>query len=186
MKSTLAKRKNVLSRLFLALSALCAPGAAFAQSPPGALPVVPSVDLQRYMGRWYEIARLPAWFERSCASDATARYTLQSDGTIRVVNECRRADGSRKVAQGIARKASSHGPNSKLKVRFFWPFSGDYWILDLDPQYGWVLVGEPSRKYLWILARKPKLDSTVYARLVDRARSEGFDTASLIVTRQTP
>ena len=116
-----------------------------------ALAVVPHVDLTRYQGKWYEIARLPTRFQRDCASDVTAQYTLQDDGKIEVLNACREANGKLKRAKGIARLRDKQGPNSKLKVRFFFFFSGDYWILDLDKGYKWVLVGTPNRRYLWIL-----------------------------------
>jgi apolipoprotein D and lipocalin family protein len=111
--------------------------------------VVPAVDLKRYAGRWHEIARLPNRFQRDCAGDVTATYTLRPDGKIAVLNECRAADGRTKSARGTARVASKQGPNTKLKVSFFWPFSGDYWIIGLDPDYRWALVGGSGRDYLW-------------------------------------
>jgi apolipoprotein D and lipocalin family protein len=101
--------------------------------PP--LQVAPSVDLARYAGKWYEIARLPNRFQRDCAANTAATSTLRPDGKITVVNECRKADGRLKSSTGIARVADPGGPNSKLKVTFFWPFSGNYWILDLDTEY---------------------------------------------------
>ena len=116
------------------------------------------MDLARYAGKWYEIARLPNRFQRDCAANTTATYTLRPDGKITVVNECRKADGRTKSAKGTARVADPKGPNTKLKVTFFWPFSGNYWIIDLDPEYRWVVVGEPGRDYLWILSREPRLD----------------------------
>lgn len=149
------------------------------------LQVAPSVDLARYAGKWYEIARLPNRFQRNCASDVAATYTLRPDGKITVLNECRKADGSSKSAKGTARVADSKGPKTKLKVTFFWPFSGDYWILDLDPEYRWVLVGEPSRKYLWILSREPQIPRTEYDRLVEIARRQGFQVEALMRTRQS-
>jgi apolipoprotein D and lipocalin family protein len=152
-------------------------------SPP--LEVVPSVDLARYAGKWYEIARLPNRFQRHCASDTTATYTLRPDGKITVLNECRKADGSRKSAKGTARLANARGPNTKLKVTFFWPFSGNYWIIDLDPEYRWAVVGEPGRDYLWILAREPQLDTELYKQIVERAEQQGFNTEKLLKTRQS-
>jgi apolipoprotein D and lipocalin family protein len=148
------------------------------------LQVVPSVDLNRYAGKWHEIARLPNWFQRGCASAATATYTLRPDGKIGVVNECRAADGKVKRATGTAKVASQKGPNTKLKVTFFWPFSGDYWIIDLDPDYRWAVVGEPGRKYLWILSREPKMDDGLYRRLLDRATAQGYDVSRMLRASQ--
>lgn len=147
--------------------------------------VVPSVDLARYMGTWYEIAHLPAWFQRRCAGDTTATYTLLPGGKIQVLNQCRMSDGRLKSAKGIARLAGGNGPNTKLKVSFFWPFYGDYWIIDLDPEYQWAVVGHPGRKYLWILNRQTQLDSTLYAQILHRAQQQGFDVTRLLVTKHT-
>ncbi len=146
--------------------------------------VAPSVDLARYAGKWYEIARLPNRFQRDCAGDTTATYTLRPDGKVTVLNECRRADGRWKSARGTARVADARGPNTKLKVTFFWPFSGNYWIIDLDPEYRWAVVGEPGRGYLWILSREPRLAPALYEQIVDRAKRQGFDTEKLLKTAQ--
>jgi len=147
--------------------------------------VVSSVDLARYAGKWYEIARLPNGFQRDCASDTTAFYTLRLDGKITVVNACRTAEGKAKTATGTARLASDKEPNSKLKVSFFWPFYGNYWIIDLDPDYKWAVVGEPGRKYFWILSREPRLDDTLYQQVLDRAKQQGYDVSRLIMTRHS-
>ena len=144
------------------------------------LPVVPAVDLNRYAGKWYELARLPNRFERNCSSDITANYALRPDGKIDVRNACKQANGKVKESKGTAKVADKEGPNSKLKVTFFWPFAGDYWILDLDPQYQWALVGVPTRKYLWILSRSANLDAKTYEQIVAKAQSLGFDTSQLI------
>jgi len=152
--------------------------------PP--MQVAPSVDLNRYAGKWYEIARLPNPFQRHCASDTTATYTLRPDGKITVVNACRTAEGRIKSATGTARVASGKGPNTKLKVTFFWPFSGHYWIIDLDPAYRWAVVGEPDRKYLWVLSREPRLDGALYQQILDRAKRQGYDLAALVTTKHRP
>jgi apolipoprotein D and lipocalin family protein len=144
------------------------------------LPVVPAIDLNRYAGKWYELARLPNRFERNCSSDITANYALRPDGKIDVRNACKQANGKVKESKGTAKVADKKGPNSKLKVTFFWPFAGDYWILDLDPQYQWVLVGVPTRKYLWILSRSANLDAKTYEQIVAKAQSLGFDTSQLL------
>ena len=147
--------------------------------------VVPSVDLARYAGKWYEIARLPNRFQRDCATDTAASYTLRPDGKITVVNSCRTPGGKVKSAKGTAKLASQKEPNSKLRVSFFWPFYGDYWILDLDPEYKWAVVGEPGRKYLWVLSREPRMDEDLYEQILDRAKQQGYDIEQMIKTRQT-
>lgn len=152
---------------------------------PAPLTVVPSVDLARYAGKWYEIARLPAWFQRACQGDSTATYTLRPDGKITVLNECRQPNGRIKSARGTARLADAAGPNSKLRVSFFWPFYGDYWIIDLDPGYQWAVVGEPGRKYLWVLSRRPELDETTLNAILQRAARQGYDLAPLLRTKHT-
>jgi apolipoprotein D and lipocalin family protein len=157
-----------------------------AENNQAPMQVVPSVDLAQYAGKWYEIARLPNRFQRDCASDTTATYTLRPDGKITVVNECRKPDGRLKSARGTARVASGKEPNTKLKVTFFWPFSGSYWIIDLDPEYRWAVVGEPDRKYLWILSREPRLDAALYDQILDSAKHQGYDVGPLVKTRHTP
>jgi apolipoprotein D and lipocalin family protein len=157
---------------------------------PGAKPdapmrVVPSVDLTRYAGKWYEIARLPNRFQRDCASDTTASYALRPDGKITVINSCRTSEGRIKSATGTAHVASGKEPNTKLKVTFFWPFYGNYWIIDLDPDYRWAVVGEPDRKYFWILSREPRLDDTLYQQILDRAKQQGYDVGPMVKTKQT-
>jgi apolipoprotein D and lipocalin family protein len=143
------------------------------------LPVVPKVDLNRYAGKWHEIARLPMYFQRNCASDVTAQYTLKPDGKIEVLNQCRGKNGSLKTAKGTA-KVVDKITQAKLKVSFFWPFSGDYWILDVGPDYEYAMVGEPGRNYLWILSRKPVMEPATFEKLVNKAKSLGFDTSRLI------
>jgi len=153
--------------------------------------VVPSVDLTRYQGKWYEIARFPNRFEKSCASDVTATYTLNADNTVGVVNECRKADGRVKRAEGKARKADSRGPTSKLEVRFapaflsFLPVVwGDYWIIDLAPDYSYSVVGDEGRDYLWILSRTPVMDEAKYQQAINAASAQGFDVSRLVKTEQ--
>jgi apolipoprotein D and lipocalin family protein len=156
------------------------------------LPTQDWVDLGRYAGRWYEIARLPNRFQEKCAGDVAATYTLRTDGRVTVVNECRRGDGKTTRAEGIARRADEKGPASRLKVRFapawlsFLPFVwGDYWIVELDPSYRHALVGDPSRKYLWVLSRSPEMDAVTYESLVATAGRLGFDAAGLVRTPHT-
>jgi len=149
--------------------------------PPAQLappPTVSQVDLARYMGDWFEIARMPNPFQKQCER-TTARYTLTGDGRFSVLNACLTPAGKRKSAKGRA-KVVDFATGSKLKVSFFWPFYGDYWILDLDADYRWALVGTPNRKYLWVLCRSERMDPAVLERLLAKARSLGYDLGSLI------
>ena len=145
------------------------------------LEVVGAVDLSRYAGRWYEIARLPNRFEKKCADSVTATYTLRSDGKVDVVNQCRKENGEYSTARGKA-KVVDKKTDAKLKVTFFWPFYGDYWILDLGPNYEYAVVGAPNRDYLWILSRTPQLDEQLYQRLLAKMATRGFETERMIRT----
>jgi len=149
----------MIARTALLLALLTAP-----DSVPGPPPVttVPGVDLERYAGLWHEIARIPNRFQDQCAGGTTAEYTLREDGRLDVVNRCRREDGEWDQAEGVA-KVSDDGDRTRLKVSFVsflgWrPFWGDYWIIGLDDDYRWAVVGTPDREYGWILAREPVLD----------------------------
>src|SRR5574338_1323231 len=142
-----------------------------------------SVDLQRYLGVWFEIARYDQRFERSCAAGVSATYSLRADGSINVVNRCRRSDGSIKEAVGRA-KIVDRTTNAKLKVSFFGPFYGDYWILDHADDYSWSIVGEPSGRYLWILSRRSNPSPDFVRQLVRRAQELGYGTRPLLYTRQ--
>jgi len=148
------------------------------------LKTVSSVDLNKYAGRWYEIARLPARFQKDCDSDVIATYTLRAGGKVHVLNQCRKASGEIKKADGTA-KIVDKTTNARLKVTFFWPFYGDYWILELGDQYEYAVVGEPGRKYLWILSRSPQMDEKLYQSLLTKIAAQGFDTSKLIKTRHT-
>lgn len=156
--------------------------AAGPEKPP--LQTVNSVDLARYAGTWYEIARYPNRFQRDCAGDVTAVYEVKSDGSVRVTNSCAEADGTMKSATASA-KVVDRETNAKLKVTFFWPFSGDYWILNLGPNYEYAVVGEPGRDYLWILSRTPQMDEATYTVLTERIARQGYDPSRLIRTPQS-
>ena len=145
------------------------------------LEVVASVDLSRYVGRWYEVARLPNRFQKKCADSVTADYALRPDGNIDVVNRCRKSSGEFTSAKGKA-KVVDKQTNAKLKVAFFWPFYGKYWILDLGSNYEYAVVGEPGRDYLWILSRSPQIDETLYQQLLAKMQARGFDTTRMIKT----
>jgi len=148
------------------------------------LEVVDSVDLERYLGRWYEIASYPMYFQKGCTA-TTADYSLRDDGLIKVVNSCRKGslDGKLKQSTGRAKVVDTVS-NAKLKVSFFGPFWGDYWIIDLDPEYQWVVVGVPNRKYLWILSRTPQMDEALFGEIVARLPGRGYDPGRLNRTLQ--
>ena len=166
------------------LVALLAVSSAVTIAADAPLPVVAAVDLDRYAGKWHEIARYPNRFERMCVADVTATYARNPDGTIAVVNECRKADGTRERADGLARVVQAP---AKLAVRFapawlswlplVW---GDYWIIDLDPDYRFVIVGEPSREYLWVLAREPALDDDMWHTVYGKLSRVGYDPELLV------
>jgi apolipoprotein D and lipocalin family protein len=141
-----------------------------------------AVDLTRYSGKWFELARYEQSFQKGCEG-VSADYTLRADGTIGVLNRCRKPDGKVKEAKGRA-KVVDRGTNSKLKVSFFGPFFGDYWILDHADDYRWSLVGEPSGRYLWILHRMADPPEAEREALINRARAMGFDTTMLMRTKQ--
>lgn len=143
------------------------------------LEVVSHVELEKYLGKWYEIAHLPFRFEDDC-TDITATYSLSKDGNVSVLNECLR-DGKLKQAKGKA-KVVDKNTGAKLKVTFFWPFSADYWIINLGKDYDYAVVGTPNRKYLWILSRTPQMDDKLFSQLLESVKSKGFDVNNLIKT----
>jgi len=173
--------KKVVRNLLLC-SALVFSGCNHAPHRP--LEVVSHVDLFRYVGHWYEIAHFPNWFLKGCFA-STATYRLREDGLIEVLNQCRKdASGEIESAKGKAWVVDS-ATNAKLKVRFFWPFSGDYWIIDLGPAYEYAVVGHPSRDYLWILSRTPQMSDALYQRILEKLRGMEYDVGRLVKTRQT-
>ncbi len=139
---------------------------------------VERVDLDRYMGKWYEIASLPNWFQNGCHC-TMAEYELRADFVL-VRNSCRKGStqGNLDVATGKAYPVSGSN-NSRLKVQFFWPFKGDYWVLALDDNYEYAMVGHPNKKYLWILSRTPEMSESVYQRLVEKAAQNGYDVSKI-------
>ncbi|HLO21686.1 MAG TPA: lipocalin family protein [Sphingomicrobium sp.] len=139
---------------------------------------VKAVDLQRYLGRWYETARYDQRFERGCVA-ATADYALRPDGKIDVMNRCRKRNGKFDEAHGIAKIVDSD-TKAKLKVSFFGPFYGNYWVLDHADDYSWSIVGESSGRYLWILSREPNPSEQQVRELVNRVSAIGYDTSMLI------
>ena len=147
------------------------------------LKTVAHVDIERYMGKWYEIASFPARFERNCTC-TTAEYTLNDDGTVLVDNRCYNAKKDKwqgATATGFVKDTTT---SAQLAVQFFWPFKGDYYIIALADDYSYALVGEPSREYLWILSRTPQLSQATYDRLTTIATQKGFDVRKLKMTKQ--
>lgn len=153
-----------------------------ADAPP--LQTVESVDLERYLGRWYEIARFPNTFEENCEG-VTADYGRRDDGLISVTNTCYEGSpgGEKKVAEGRARVVDET-TNAKLKVSFFGPFWGDYWIIGLADDYSLALVGEPEGRYLWILSRTPEISDEVREQALSELQAMGYDTDKLYFTEQ--
>ena len=155
------------------------------QNPPS---TVNSVDIKKYTGLWYEIAKIPNRFQKQCISGTTAQYTLREDGRIDVVNSCIEADGSIDRAEGLARIVDKK-TNAKLEVSFFsilgWrPVWGDYWIIGLDENYQWVVVGTPNRKYGWILSRAPQLDNKKMEELFRILKDQGYDPNDFEISKQ--
>ena len=150
--------------------------------PP--LEAVPQVDLSRYIGTWYEIASYPKWFQKGCTG-TTATYTPGDDGELRVVNRCRigSLQGEEKSAKGRARVVDAR-TNAKLEVSFFRPFWGDYWVIDLDEDYEYAVVGTPDRDSLWILSRAPTMAESVYRGILERLQARGVPLDRLRRTLQ--
>ncbi|MCX6564020.1 MAG: lipocalin family protein [Candidatus Aminicenantes bacterium] len=157
-------------------------GMAAAQDKP--LETVPSVDLQKYLGRWYEISSFPQRFQKGCHC-TVAEYSMEKD-FVRVINTCRKdgPEGKESRAKGKAFVVKGSN-NAKLRVQFFWPFRGDYWIIDLAEDYSFAVVGAPDRDYLWILSRTPQMDEGLYQEIVKRCADKGFDINRLVKTDQT-
>ena len=163
----------------------------FSQTSEIAVKTIPSLDVPRYMGTWYEIAKYPNWFQRKCVSNTKAVYSARDDGTLKVLNSCKTADGEVVQAEGTARQVGAKD-SSKLEVRFapawlsFIPLVwGDYWVIDLDPQYQVAVVSDSRREYLWVLSRTPQLDKKIYDETLRRIQAQQFDLRKLELTAQT-
>ena len=148
------------------------------------LQTVPYVDLNRYAGVWYEIASYPQRFQKGC-THTTAEYSLSDKGYLIVENLCKKdsLNGRDSYIKGKAFVEPNSG-NSKLKVQFFWPFKGKYWIIDLADDYSYAVVSHPNRKYLWILSRTPRMDEEVYGKIIKKLNDMDFDTSKLLLTKQ--
>lgn len=159
--------------------------------PPAPLTSIDTLDVGRYLGKWYEVAKYPNWFQRKCAANTTAQYTLSPTAKLlNVQNRCVDEDGAEKEANGVARQLGgahsallevSFAPSWLSLVPAVW---SDYWVIDLDPGYTLAAVSEPTRRYLWILSRSPRVDPQRYQQLLQRLRAQGFDTSKLVLTQQ--
>lgn len=177
--------KNLL--LLVLFSIGCAHSNAVAKPP---VTTVDHVDLTRYVGNWYELASIPQWFQKECVWSTTAEYTARNNGKIDVVNTCVKKDGTKKVAIGRA-KIVDPETNSKLKVTFakilgkyIYSFGGAYWIIDLEPNYQYAVIGSPDRQYGWILARQPHLSDSDLVQISNNLIKQGYDTCKFITTIQ--
>jgi apolipoprotein D and lipocalin family protein len=178
------RRARAAAAMLLGLTATAVLGADRLPPPE----TVPRVDLNRYLGSWYEIAGIPNRFQKHCRANTMARYARLDDGRIRVINSCRDAKGDTDIAQGVARIVDSRS-NAKLEVSFvslfgwrlFW---GDYWILDLAPDYAYAIIGTPDRRYAWILSRMPALNEDSRKRIDARLRAAGYDPSAFVDTPQ--
>ena len=189
---TLAATGGRLALVAALLAPLAAPAQTAGQSPASDAPLqtIARLDVARYMGTWYEIAKVPNRFQRHCAADTQALYRQREDGQLDVINSCRQANGERTEAIGRARQLGA-ADSPRLEVRFapawlswlpmVW---GDYWVIDLDPTYQLVAVSEPKREYLWILSRTPRVDAAAYQALLGRLQLQGFDPSKLEPTVQ--
>ena len=149
------------------------------------LDVVSHVDLEKYLGKWYEISSFPQSFQKGC-NCTTAEYFRTDEDYIKVINKCRKGspNGELSTATGKA-FIKDTSTNAKLSVQFFWPFRGDYWIIELAEDYSYAVVGHPNRDYLWILSRKPQMDEKVYTMLLEKIKNKGFDVNRLVKTNQS-
>ena len=171
----------------IALVGLAGSCGVFAAAP---LPTVSAIEVPRYLGTWYEIAKFPNWFQKKCVGNTRAQYSVRSDGSLQVINRCKLASGDMDEAIGAARQIGN-ASSPKLQVRFapqwlsiipaVW---GDYWVIDLDDNYQWAAVSEPGREYLWILSRTPRMDPQTYASLLVRLTGLGLDVQKLELTPQ--
>lgn len=177
---------SILGLLLIALGS----SQVMAQQGDQSVKTIASLDVPRYLGTWYEIAKFPNWFQKKCVSNTKAVYTAKSDGNLRVLNSCKAASGETSEAEGLARQIGAKD-SPKLEVRFapewlsFLPMVwGDYWVIDLDSQYQVAAVSDPRREYLWVLSRTPQIDPKVYADLLQRLKQQQFDIQKLELTSQ--
>jgi apolipoprotein D and lipocalin family protein len=186
--------RSLIAVLCFSLSAWVPLASAQTQSSevsPAPLESIASLDVARYMGTWYEVAKYPNWFQKRCIANTSATYAIQPNGMLQVLNRCQKEDGSITDALGEAKQVGDAN-SPKLKVRFapawlsFLPFVwGNYWVIDLDPQYQLAAVSEPSRKYLWILSRSKTIEPKAYEALLQRLKQQGFNLDAIEISKQT-
>lgn len=186
--------RSLIAALCFSFSAWVPLASAQVQSteiPPAPLEAIASLDVPRYMGTWYEVAKYPNWFQKRCNANTSATYALQPNGMLQVLNRCQKEDGSMSEALGAAKQVGEAN-SPKLEVRFapawlsFLPFVwGNYWVIDLDPQYQLAAVSEPSRKYLWILSRSKTVEPKAYEALLQRLKQKGFNLDAIEISKQT-
>jgi apolipoprotein D and lipocalin family protein len=186
--------RSLITALCLGFSAWLPLTSAQAQSnevPPSPLEAIASLDVPRYMGTWYEVAKYPNWFQKRCIANTSATYAVQPNGMLQVLNRCQKEDGSMSEALGAAKQVGDAN-SPKLEVRFapawlsFLPFVwGNYWVIDLDPQYQLAAVSEPSRKYLWVLSRSKTVEPKAYEALLQRLKQKGFNLDAIEISKQT-
>jgi apolipoprotein D and lipocalin family protein len=175
----------------LAWAPLASVQAQSTETPSAPLESIASLDVPRYMGTWYEVAKYPNWFQKRCIANTSATYAIQPNGMLQVLNRCQKEDGSMSEALGAAKQVGD-ATSPKLEVRFapawlsFLPFVwGNYWVIDLDPQYQLAAVSEPSRKYLWILSRSKTVEPKAYEALLQRLKQQGFNLDAIEISKQT-
>ena len=148
------------------------------------LETVPQVDLKKYAGKWYEIASFPQRFQKGC-NCTTAEYTLTDKGYVLIENRCNKDSVTGKLSYTTGKAfVDENSGNAKLKVQFFWPFRGKYWIIDLANDYSYAVIGHPNRNYLWILSRTAKMNDTIYQQIISRIKAKGFDISKIKLTKQ--
>ncbi len=177
-------RKVLINTMRINLILLISMTAAIVKAQP--LQTVPAVDLNKYAGKWFEIASYPQRFQKGCHC-TTAEYTVSENGYVIVENKCNRdsVNGKQSYIKGKAFVEKNSG-NAKLKVQFFWPFKGKYWIIDLADDYSYAVVSHPNREYLWILSRTPKMSDETYNQILARLKEKQFDLTKLQLTPQLP
>lgn len=184
-----AHRRIAIALISAGLWALTPTPAAHGAAAAASVQPVPAVDLNRFLGSWYEVARIPAWFQNRCVKDTTASYQLRSDGKISVTNRCLTGKGQIDQAVGLARVLD---PTTKaqLQVSFVsllgWrPFWGDYWVIGLDPDYRWLVVGDPKRQYGWILSRNRVIEPALLEAAFQSLERNGYSRARFVLTPHT-
>jgi apolipoprotein D and lipocalin family protein len=186
--------RSLIAALCISLSTwipLASAQAPSVETLPAPLEAIASLDVPRYMGTWYEVAKYPNWFQKRCIANTSATYAIEPNGMLQVLNRCQKEDGSMTDALGAAKQVGDT-TSPKLEVRFapawlsFLPFVwGNYWVIDLDPQYQLAAVSEPSRKYLWILSRTQTVEPKAYEALLQRLKQKGFNLDAIEISKQT-